>query len=258
MWRGGNGVVVGWTPHKAPTVAVQMTFTDPASNAVAGLAGGFYGLGGNFLRLGSSRVGELLREGRLPASRAEIEELAGPLSRLRFDELVLPVPPGDCVVVEFNGSGGYGDPLARDPQLVCRDVENGEVSREAALRHYGVDVDDPAASERERARIREERLGGPVARRAAAAAGIEVADGVWACSACGESLGLVTENFKLATVRRELSPPDVDPKLYPDPAEFGDPGIVLRQYCCPACASLLAQEFCLRGAEQWHDLRLDV
>jgi N-methylhydantoinase B len=257
LWRGGNGVVVGWTPHKAFMTAVQMTFTDPAANAVAGLAGGFYGLAGNFLRLGSGRVGELLREGKLPASRAEVEELAGPLSRLRFDELVLPVPPGDCVVVEFNGSGGYGDPLARDPELVRRDVEAGDVSRDAALRHYGVDFDDPAATQRARARIREERLGGPVTQRAGAAAGVEVVAGGWTCSACGQALGPVTENFKLRTVQRELSPPEVDGKLYPDPAEYGDPEIVLRQHCCPACATLLSQEFCRRGDEPWHDLRLD-
>jgi len=245
-FRGGNGIVVGWTPHKVHAAAVQMTFTDPATNAVAGLAGGFYGLGGNFLRLGSSRVGQLLREGRLPASRAGVEELAGPLSRLRFDELVLPVPPGDCIVVEFNASGGYGDPLAREPELVERDVRDGEISREAALRHYGVAVGDPAATERERGRIREQRLGRPVVRRAGPGVGV---DGT-TCSACGHELG---ERYKPAAVQRELSPPDVDAKLYPDPAEFGDPEIVLRQYACPACATLLAQEFCRRGDEPWPD-----
>jgi N-methylhydantoinase B len=268
-WRGGNGIVVGWTPHRAFMAAVQMTFTDPAANAVAGLAGGFYGLGGNFLRLGSDRVGRLLGEGKLPASRAEVERLGGPLGRLRFDELVLPVPPGDCVVVEFNGSGGYGDPLARDPDLVVRDVEAGRVSEEAALRHYGVVPGDETATERERERIRSERLGRAPAGRdrnlavvlAGAAGSVDVASDrgelVWACSACGQALGSVTANFKLAAVQRDLSPPAVDRHLYPDPAEFGDEEIVLRQYCCPGCASLLAQEFCRRGDEPWHDFRLD-
>jgi N-methylhydantoinase A/oxoprolinase/acetone carboxylase beta subunit/N-methylhydantoinase B/oxoprolinase/acetone carboxylase alpha subunit len=244
-WRGGNSITVGWTPHKVHTAAVQMTFTDPATNAVAGLAGGYYGLGGNFLRLGSGRVGELLREGRLPASRAQVEELAGPLRRLRFDELVLPVPAGDCIVVEFNGSGGYGDPIARDPELVRRDVEECLISEEAALRHYGVVLGDPAATERQRGRIREQRLGRPTAGarksvrvvRAGVAGSADVASEagqlVWACSSCGEPLGPVAANFKLAAARRELAPPEVDPHLYPDPAEFGDADIVLRQYCCP-------------------------
>jgi len=268
-WRGGNSVVVGWTPSKAFVTALQMTFTEPATNAVAGLAGGFYGLGGNFLRLGTDRVGELLREGKLPASRAEVEELAGPLARLRFDELILPVPAGDCVVVEFNGSGGYGDPLQREPDLVRCDVEEGQVSAGAALRHYGVVLDDLAASERERERIRAERpghpAGGPVERLpvvlAGAAGSVDVAadgsDLVWACSSCGQPLGPVTANFKLAAAQRELSPPEVDARLYPDPAEFGDAEIVLRQYYCPGCAALLAQEFSSHGDEPWHDFQLD-
>jgi N-methylhydantoinase B len=283
LWRGGNSLVVGWTPHKPFITAVQMTFTDPSANAVAGLGGGFYGLGGNFLRLGSGRVGELLEQGQLPASRAAIEELAGPLQRLRFDELVLPVPKGDAVVVEFNGSGGFGDPIRRDPQLVSLDVEEGRVSQAAALLHYGVVLDtanvvDEVATEETRARIRSERLAGstrfqegrdrpgPANELAivllGAAGGVDVAlhddAPVWACSSCGELLGAASENFKLACSRRDFSPPQVDSHLYPDPAEFGDAEIVLRQYVCPGCATLLAQEFCRRGDDPWHDFRLEL
>jgi N-methylhydantoinase B len=275
LWRGGNSIVVGWTPHKAFVTAVQMTFTDPATNAVAGLGGGFYGLGGNFLRLGTGRVGELLQEGILPASRRQIEEAAGPLGRLRFDELVLPVPRGDCVVVEFNGSGGYGDPLTRDPERVRRDVAEKRVTRDAALRHYGVVLTDDGSvdstqTERERERIRAERLGGAAdTRRVAgisvllpgAAGSVDAAlqDGthIWSCSSCARPLGPLTGNFKLAALARELSPPEVDAHLYADPAEHGDADIILRQYVCPGCAALLAQEFCRRGDEPWHDFRLD-
>jgi N-methylhydantoinase B len=127
-WRGGNSLTVGWVPGKAHIAASQMTWADPGTNPAAGLAGGYYGLGGNFLRLGSSQLAQLMGEGRLPASRAEIEELAGPLTRLGPTELVLPLPPGDCIVVEFNGSGGYGDPLGRDPSLVAADVRDGAVT----------------------------------------------------------------------------------------------------------------------------------
>ena len=97
--------------------------------------------------------------------------------------------------------------------------------------------------------------------RAGAAGSVDVAlsggELVWACSSCGHPLGPVTANFKLAAAQRELSPPAVDPWLYPDPAQFGDDEIVLRQTCCPACAALLAQEFCKRGDEPWHYFQLD-
>ncbi len=62
------------------------------------------------------------------------------------------------------GAGGWGDPLARAPGLVLRDVQRDLVSAEAALREYGVvvsgDTVDEAATEAERARHREQR--GPV------------------------------------------------------------------------------------------------
>jgi N-methylhydantoinase B len=54
------------------------------------------------------------------------------------------------------GGGGLGDPLARDPAAVQRDVAMGYVSREAARNLYKVVVDaqggvDPTATKQERA-----------------------------------------------------------------------------------------------------------
>ncbi|MGI9408527.1 MAG: hydantoinase B/oxoprolinase family protein, partial [Hyphomicrobiaceae bacterium] len=45
---------------------------------------------------------------------------------------------GDVVVMESAGGGGYGDPLRRDPDRVCRDVAFGYVSIEQARDRYGV------------------------------------------------------------------------------------------------------------------------
>ncbi|MGE0425758.1 MAG: hydantoinase B/oxoprolinase family protein [Reyranellaceae bacterium] len=47
------------------------------------------------------------------------------------------IPPGDRIVIEMPGGGGYGDPTARDPKLLARDVEFGLVSPEAARKDYG-------------------------------------------------------------------------------------------------------------------------
>jgi N-methylhydantoinase B len=46
--------------------------------------------------------------------------------------------PGDRLVMHYGGGGGYGDPRARDPEAVRRDVEDGYVTPEAAQRDYGV------------------------------------------------------------------------------------------------------------------------
>ncbi len=64
----------------------------------------------------------------------------------RADERVLPVlmtavvelRAGDLFHHVMSGAGGFGDPLARDPELVRADVVEEKVSPEAALRDYGV------------------------------------------------------------------------------------------------------------------------
>ncbi len=49
--------------------------------------------------------------------------------------------PGDVVIMDAAGGGGYGDPLERDPELVAADVANGYVSIEKAREDYGVIID---------------------------------------------------------------------------------------------------------------------
>jgi N-methylhydantoinase B len=63
---------------------------------------------------------------------------------------------GDVVEILANGGGGFGDPLARDPQAVLQDVLDGIVSEESARRDYGVAVEatSRAVDRAETARLR--------------------------------------------------------------------------------------------------------
>jgi N-methylhydantoinase B len=59
------------------------------------------------------------------------------------------IGPGDTVEVSTPGGGGYGDPMARDPALVARDVARGYYTAEEAGARFGVVLDaaggvDPA------------------------------------------------------------------------------------------------------------------
>lgn len=49
--------------------------------------------------------------------------------------------PGEVLINNTGGGGGYEDPFLRDPSLVAADVRNGFVSIVAAARDYGVVVD---------------------------------------------------------------------------------------------------------------------
>jgi N-methylhydantoinase B len=97
--------------------------------------------------------------GGLPGSagRAWIERADGTIETVHAKQ-VIELQTGDAIVRETSGGGGYGDPLDRDPILVARDVQDRKVSREAALRDYGVvldDLDEPVA---EATRERREHL----------------------------------------------------------------------------------------------------
>ena len=47
---------------------------------------------------------------------------------------------GDLVSIQTTGGGGWGDPLEREPSLVCYDIKCGLVSDKAAFEDYGVVV----------------------------------------------------------------------------------------------------------------------
>jgi N-methylhydantoinase B len=52
--------------------------------------------------------------------------------------------PGDVVIMDAAGGGGYGDPLKRDPELVEEDVIEGYVSLDKARKEFGVIVNPKA------------------------------------------------------------------------------------------------------------------
>ena len=77
------------------------------------------------------------------------------------------ISAGDIVVMQSAGGGGYGDPLAREPDRVRDDVRAGYVSRERARLGYGVvltsnDEVDMPATQAERARLAKARRRFPV------------------------------------------------------------------------------------------------
>ena len=81
--------------------------------------------------------------GGLPGRRSDVWKY-GPEDATRQD---LPkvsqevLQPGEVLVSESCGGGGYGDPLDRDPEKVRWDVREGFVSLESARDVYGVEID---------------------------------------------------------------------------------------------------------------------
>src|SRR5258708_31628452 len=106
---------------------------------------------------------------------------------------------GDVLGYAFQGGGGYGDPIKRNPQAVGADVANGHVTIEAALAQYGVVFNghgvDEAATQKRRAEIRILRVGGAELKRSPGKGDLSVEGGRFACS-CGCDLGASSGNWK--------------------------------------------------------------
>jgi N-methylhydantoinase B len=51
------------------------------------------------------------------------------------------VKPGDSIYHRISGSGGFGDPAKRDPELVLKDVAEEKVSIEQARTRYKVVIE---------------------------------------------------------------------------------------------------------------------
>jgi N-methylhydantoinase B len=104
---------------------------------------------------------------KAPTTGANADPFAQSLSDMAGEKVpvswgVFPLMGQDALYVSWNGGGGIGDPLERDPQAVARDVFDGVVSPEAAAKVYGVvlntDGFDPDATRQRRAAIRHGRL----------------------------------------------------------------------------------------------------
>ncbi len=70
--------------------------------------------------------------------RVAVEAPGGEERVLAGMEDRVPVPEGAVVSIRTTGGGGWGDPLAREPEKVCADVQCGLVSERAAQGEYGV------------------------------------------------------------------------------------------------------------------------
>jgi len=73
------------------------------------------------------------RNGGVSRNFITVGEKTSPLP----SKVTMTVPRGALITHEQAGGGGYGDPQARDPQLVREDIADGKISRSFAQQHHG-------------------------------------------------------------------------------------------------------------------------
>jgi N-methylhydantoinase B len=258
--RGGITTALAVTPHDVDELHTMVVGHGVQVPNSVGQFGGMPGACAfHLLRKSNGDIGELIDAN---THMHDLFEAGGSVQRLESKLGHFALHRGDVFAYSFQGGGGYGDPIRRDPARVVRDVKNGIVTRERANEIYGVvlrdddGVDAEATGARRRA-IRSERLGGktPKAEPPPATGLAEVCPAIdtgkhFRCL-CGADLGPATQDWKPKAQRR-LRPPQTFSPYLTLHAE-----LELREFSCTECGTLLEVEVARKGQESLATIVLD-
>ena len=247
-YRGGVCHEYAVVPHRAQGdkfTAVLMPGRGAEAPNSQGMFGGYPGCNTAFIQFRNAANRQVAFD--LASTQSERQEYIG-LG-------VTDIGPTDIQYIRYDGAGGYGDPLDRDPELVLKDVLWGLVSEAAARDVYGVCMDtaggqvDAEATDARRTDLRQERLGGHTPKREthirhqiastpyriAEYLQVERSNGRAAiqCTWCGEHICSADHHWKDHAVMRRSSPAQAGP-LRVDSARF-----FLLEFFCPGCATAL-------------------
>lgn len=161
-FRGGVGASSCFIPWESPVGGMHLVVSAPgkALPLASGLSGGMPAGTQYDVLLRSSKVRELFAQGRIPRN---LDEMGGE-KELVPTHHETDMGPDDVYFTHWQGGGGYGDPLLREPALVGLDVLAGKVTPAAAYSVYGVVLAsdgtlDEVKTQETRDSIRRERAG---------------------------------------------------------------------------------------------------
>jgi N-methylhydantoinase B len=253
-YRGGLGHEYALMPHAADGDAIHLVLTTKGLKVPmsTGLSGGLPGCNAG---------AALFRDGNTASAPDCLDATRGHREDIQWGEFE--IASRDIFYQRFMGGGGYGDPLARDSASVAEDVRRRRIGSSSAFDIHGVllredgsvDVDETRAR---RQSIRNERIGAVVDESCGERAEIrdsgmpineylQSSDGGIQCTWCGNILCGVDDRWKDSAVALDR-PPSVGGPL----RESGD-SVVLRQYACPQCATLLEVDVALADDPRLHD-----
>jgi N-methylhydantoinase B len=268
-FRGGNGGRLAYIPyHGEVAIGVYSAEGVPKTH---GIAGGGPGSIGQTVLVRNSDVLAQLRGGTIPST---VVGIGGQVEHVENKGVGLPVAAEDVLEWNWGGSGGYGDPLTRDPERVSADVAAGQISGDSAAATYGVvirdGVVDEAGTQALRRDTRMERLRAAGIDREAADTGFEVpagamiigddiwvdrTEGAYRCAHCGTHTGSLDAHPKEDLVRFQHAVADIGPRFV-DPRLFVDADMTWREFFCPGCGTRLATEIARPDDETFVEMRL--
>ncbi|MFG1817825.1 hydantoinase B/oxoprolinase family protein [Kribbella sp. NPDC049174] len=246
--RGGVSASVAVTLYGSSNPAgLVLASAGKAVSQNNGLAGGYPGNTGLDAVARGADVHALLEQGKVPQSLDDF----GDGVELGNCYAQSYLAPGEVLYLSWQGGGGYGDPLHRDPAAVADDVREQKVSPQAALQVYGVVLRDGVVDGEETAvlrhRLRDQRRqrsfapapdGAPrIALESARRLddNLVVVGNEVGCAHCGHQLADLTTGTQLQLAIFEGPSSEAGPQITSEPSTYVDDEVVFRQLCCPGC-----------------------
>jgi N-methylhydantoinase B len=159
--RGGLGGSSCFIPHDSPLGGVHLVVSSPgkAVPLAPGLAGGYPAATSYDVLIRGTNVRNMLASGFIPGN---LEEIDGK-DEILPSHVETDMDAADVYYTHWQGGGGYGDPLRREPEKVANDLASLRVSAKAASDVYGVVVTadgtvDAVATETRRGQLRRARV----------------------------------------------------------------------------------------------------
>lgn len=268
-YRGGVGLEYMITPYGTPHDIEAIFFASGCDHPEnKGVWGGLPGSVQYNLLLRNTNLEVLFAKGAIPATAEEIraERVDSPAAKDASS-----LKPGDIWVNFCSGGGGYGDPLLREAARVQRDVRIGLCSPHQAEALYGVKVKpdgsvDGTATAHLRDTRRKERLrtgrrhpgtaagadyGKPAEKQLPCSEFLGIyktAKGsVYCCETCRTVLGPASKDLRSLLLLNETPIRDCAPVN----ARTAEPKVVVREYCCPGCGTLVSVDAPLAKYDPW-------
>ena len=161
-YRGGLGMEIALVPHDAPDDGIHYVISGKGADfpMSEGLAGGYPGAPNSYIWVHNNESSDAAKKEDTRYAQ-QIDDMAGNQERISWG--VYPMMGEDSLYLRWNGGGGFGDPLERDPDALLSDCRERIVSPEVANDVYGVvfvknlkSVDEAATATR-RAELRRAR-----------------------------------------------------------------------------------------------------
>jgi N-methylhydantoinase B len=273
-YRGGRSITEAYAPWGTPGMAAALYIDDSFPKAVGPFGANPSSMGRVLVKHGLG-LAQQFAGGVVPQ---DLDSLPGEEQPVDHKGPLLMIGADSVIAWTGANNPGYGDPLARSPHAVARDVSRGWLDPAAATRVYGVAWDttgmvDEAGTQRLRAQRLRARLAAaaPPAGESRGGAGdnaelrpiggdlgVLLADGrpvEWVSLAGRARLGPVTEDYRAACAVLETPVNALEPEFA---TRAGRPGaaMLLREYLCPVSGLRLATEIIRSGDEPAADMLL--